>query len=128
MNITEDLEIKKICGKMVTKLLTETQKKRHVQVCQDILKQLQTELTLLKRVITGDESWIFKSEPLIKRQILEWKSALSPKTEKRGCLNSKPVKVMLIAFLMSRELFMHNSCHKVKSSTRTSTKTSRVVG
>ena len=89
MNITEDLEIKKICGKTVTKLLNEAQKKRHVQVCQDILKQLQTELTLLERVITGDELWIFESEPLIKRQILKWKSALSPKTEKKRVFKFK---------------------------------------
>ena len=53
-----------------TKLLNEGQKERRVQVCQDILEQLETEPNLLKRVIAGDESWIFKCNPLTKRQSL----------------------------------------------------------
>ena len=82
--ITEDLRIKKICAKMVPvpRLLNEGQKERRVQVCQDILEQLETEPNLLKKVVTGDESWIFKYDPLTKRQSLEWKSALWPKTQK----------------------------------------------
>jgi len=45
--ITEDLSISKICTKMVPKLLNEGQKERRVQVCRDILEQLQTEPNLL---------------------------------------------------------------------------------
>ena len=54
--ITKDLGMRKICEKMVPRLLNEGQKERHVQVCQDILEQLKTEPKLLKRVVTGDES------------------------------------------------------------------------
>ena len=32
----------------------------------DILEQLETEPNLLKRVVTGDESWIFEYNPLTK--------------------------------------------------------------
>ena len=41
---------------MVPRLLNEGQKERSVQACQDILEQLKTELNMLKRVVTGDES------------------------------------------------------------------------
>jgi len=41
--ITKNLEMRKICAKMVPKLLKEERKERRVQVCHDILKQLQTE-------------------------------------------------------------------------------------
>ena len=68
-----------------------------MQVSQDILEQLETEPNLLKRVITGDESWIFKYDPLTKRQSLEWKSALLPRPKKTRVFKSK-IKVMLIAF------------------------------
>ena len=68
-----------------------------MQVCQDILEQLETEANLLKRVVTGDESWIFEYDPLIKRQSLEWKSALSPRPKKAMMFKSK-TKMMLIAF------------------------------
>ena len=92
---TEDLGMRKICTKMVPRLLNEVQKKRHLQVCQDILEQLETEPNLLKRVVTGDESWIFEYNPLTKRQSLEWKSALSPRPKKARVFKSK-TKVMLI--------------------------------
>ena len=54
--IAEDLEIRKICTKIVPSLLNEGQKEQRVQVCQDILEQLEIEPYLLKRVVTGDES------------------------------------------------------------------------
>ena len=78
-------------------LLNEGQKERHVQVCQDIFGQLETEPNLLKRVVTGDESWIFEYNPLTKWQSLEWKSALSPRPKKTRVFKCK-TKVMLIAF------------------------------
>ena len=34
-------------------------KERRLQVCQDIIERLQTEPDLLRRVITGDETWIW---------------------------------------------------------------------
>ena len=71
--------------------------KRRVQVCQDILEQLETDPNLLKRVVTGDESWIFEYDQLTKRQSLEWMSALSPTTKKARVFKSK-TKVMMIAF------------------------------
>ena len=95
--ITEDLGIKKMCAKMVPRLQNEGQKERRVQVCQDILEQLQTEPYLLKRFVTGNETWIFEYDPLNKRQSLEWKSALSPRPEKARVFKSK-TKVMLITF------------------------------
>ena len=95
--ITQNLGMRKICAKMVLRLLKEGQKERRVQVCQDILEQLETEPNLLKRVVTGDESWIFEYDPLTKRQSLEWKSALSPRPKKARVFKSK-TKAMLIAF------------------------------
>ena len=63
--------MRKICAKILSRLLNEGQKERRVQVCQDMLELLETEPNLLKRVATGDESWIFEYDPLTKRQSLE---------------------------------------------------------
>ena len=95
--ITEDLGMRKICAKMVLRLLNEGQKERRVQVCQGILEQLETEPNSLKRVVTGDKSWIFEYDLLTKRQSLEWKSALSPRPKKARVFKSKTM-MMLIAF------------------------------
>ena len=95
--ITEDLGMRKVCAKMVPRLLNDGQKENRVQVCQDILKQLEITPDLLSRVVTGDESWIFECNPLTKQQSLEWKSASSPRPKKARLFKSK-IKVMLIVF------------------------------
>ena len=51
--------MRKVCAKMVPRLLNDDQKERRLQVCQDIIERLQTEPDLLRRVITDDEPWIF---------------------------------------------------------------------
>ena len=57
--ITEDLGMRKVCAKMVPRLLNDDQKEHCMQMCQDIVDCLQNETDLLRRVITGDEMWIF---------------------------------------------------------------------
>ena len=84
-------------GTKVPLLLNEGQKERHVQVCQDILDQFETEPSLLKRAVTGDESWILEFGPLTKWQSLDWKSALSPRTQKTRVFKPK-TKIILITF------------------------------
>ena len=94
---TKHLGMRKICAKMVPRLLNEQQKERRVQVCHDILEELETEPNLLGRVITSGESWIFEYDPETKRQSLQWKSPTSPRPKKARMSKSK-IKVMLIAF------------------------------
>jgi hypothetical protein len=56
--LTEDLEIRKICAKIVPKPLTPEQKMRRKQCCID-WKALEEMDAFLERVITCDESWIY---------------------------------------------------------------------
>ena len=95
--ITEDLGIRKVCAEMVPRLLNDDQKECCMQVCQDIIKHLQTEPDLLLRVITGDETWIFEYDPETKRQSCQWKSLTLLRPKKARQSKSK-VKVMLITF------------------------------
>ena len=84
--ITENLQMRKVCAKMVPKLLAEDQKQQRVTVCQDIVEPLEDDPDLLGRVITGDESWIFEYDPEIKRQSRQWKSPASPRPKKARML------------------------------------------
>ena len=95
--ITGNLEMHKVCTKMVPKLLSEDQKQRRVTVCQDIMKRLEDDPDLLGRIITGNELWIFEYNPKTKRQSRRWKSPASPRPKKARMSKSK-VKVMIIAF------------------------------
>ena len=99
--LIEDLGMRKICAKMVPRLLTDDQKQRRVDACQDILQQLEANPELLNNVITGDESWFFRYDPETKRQSLQWKTPASPRPKKARMSKSK-VKTMLIVFFDHR--------------------------
>ena len=51
--LTEDLDVRKVCAKMVPKEITEEQKQRRVTICQDLSERHED---ILGRVITGDET------------------------------------------------------------------------
>ena len=55
--LTEDLDMRKVCAKMVSKELTEEQKQRRVTICQDILERQDD---ILGRIITSDETWVYQ--------------------------------------------------------------------
>ncbi len=95
--LTENLEMRKLCAKMVPKMLFKDQKQRRFTVCQDISERLEEEPYLLNNVISGDEAWVFEYDPETKRQSREWKSPASPRPKKARKSKSK-VKVMLIVF------------------------------
>ena len=66
--LVEDLQMRKVCAKMVPKLLSDDQKKHRVDVCRDLLKTIEEYPDFLRRVITGDETWVFQYDLETKRQ------------------------------------------------------------
>jgi len=53
--LKEDLKMRKLCAKIVPKLLTPEQKQRRVACCQDWIEN-EGDSNFLERVVTGDES------------------------------------------------------------------------
>jgi len=53
--LTQDLDMRKVCAKMVPKKLTTEQKANRRDVCLDLLDRLEREPEFFSRVITGDE-------------------------------------------------------------------------
>jgi len=51
--LTEDLDMRKVCAKMVPKELTDERKQRRVTICQDLLERQDD---ILGHVFTGDET------------------------------------------------------------------------
>ena len=95
--ITEDLGMWKVCAKMVPRLLNDHQKEHYMQICKDIIERLQNEPDLLRRVITGDEMWIFEYHLETKRQSSQ--TSLRPKKARQS---KSKVKFMLITFFNAR--------------------------
>ena len=63
--LTEDLDMRKVCAKMVPKELTEKQKQRRTTICQDLSERQDD---ILDHVATGDETWVYQYDPETKRQ------------------------------------------------------------
>ena len=90
--LTEDLDMRKVCAKMVPKELTEEQKQRRVTLCQDLLERQDY---ILGCVITGDETWVYQYDHETKQQRAQWKIANSPRP-KIFCRSKSRVKTMLL--------------------------------
>ena len=95
--LTQDLDMRKVCAKMVPKNLTTEQKANWRDVCLDLLDCLERQPEFFSRVIIGNESWILEYNPETKRQIWEWHTANSPHPKKVRMSKSK-IKSMLICF------------------------------
>ena len=95
--LVDTLGMRKVCAKMMPRLLTEEQKAQRLNACRDILQQMEADEKLLENVITGDKSWVFQYDPETKRQSRQWRSVSSPRPKKSRMQRSQ-VKVMLITF------------------------------
>ncbi|XP_060523192.1 histone-lysine N-methyltransferase SETMAR-like [Cylas formicarius] len=80
----EDLGMRKLCAKMVPKVLTVEQKELRLSICEDMISRIEEEgEDWMSNVITGDESWVFQYDPETKRQSMQW-------VEKGGSAPQKP--------------------------------------
>ena len=104
--LLHDLGMRKVCAKLVPKILSEDQKQRRVDFCKDMLEKIRDDPNILYQVITGDETWVFQYDPETKRQSMQWKTAGSPRPKKARMSKSK-IKVMLIAFFDQKGLVHH---------------------
>jgi len=91
-----DLNMRKLCAKIVPEVLTDEKKQGRVDCCNDWIESVQ-DPHFGERVITCDEAWIYEYDPETKRQSEEWKHPGSPRTKKAHKSRSK-IKTMLIFF------------------------------
>jgi histone-lysine N-methyltransferase SETMAR len=74
------------CVSGLVQLLTAEQKQQSVNICEELCQTTSDDATILSKVITGDESWIYSYDPETKQQSSQWKM-------------KNKVKSMLIIFL-----------------------------
>jgi hypothetical protein len=96
----EELGMRKICAKMVSRNLMQQQQDAQLSICADVLEQAEANPELMDSVITGDESWFLQYDPETKCQSLEWCSEGIPRSKKVRMSKSK-VKRMLVCFFDS---------------------------
>ena len=67
--LTEHLYVGKVCALLVPKNLSVEQRANRLEICQDLLGRLEIEPNFLRKVITGDESWVFVYDPDAKGKV-----------------------------------------------------------
>jgi hypothetical protein len=72
----DQLNIRKVCAKMVQKNLTQEHKDNQKNICSDIMERTTEQLDVLENVITCAETWIFQYGQKTKRQSKHWKTPL----------------------------------------------------
>ena len=62
------LGMTRVCAKFIPKLLTTEQKDLRSEIAQDNLEMVSDDENVLKKVISGDESWVYGYDPETKQQ------------------------------------------------------------
>ncbi|KAJ8962268.1 hypothetical protein NQ318_018246 [Aromia moschata] len=75
--VSESLGMRKVCAKLVPKVLTDDQKARRVETCQELLDTCEDNPAFLDDVITGDESSNRKVLKRLKRRVNRVRSDIS---------------------------------------------------
>jgi len=76
--LTVNLGMKKISARWVPKLLSDSQKQKRVQFCQENLDFISDEPDFFSTLVTGDETWCYYYDPETKVQSMQWKRPGSP--------------------------------------------------
>ena len=96
--ITDILAYKKVCARWVPRMLTNDMKAERVRVCGELLARYEEEgECFLRRIVTGDESWVHHYDPENKKQSMEFRHKGSPCPKKFKVVRSAG-KVLLTVF------------------------------
>jgi len=76
--------MRKVCAKMVPKVLSDEQKERRKELRLHLLQRIENEPDLLNSIITCDETWIFTYDLETNLQSMQWKSISSPRPKKHA--------------------------------------------
>lgn len=95
------LGMERVAARLVPKDLNFLQKLNRVKVAEDMLERVNSDPTFIKRIITGDETWVYEFDMQTSQQASEWRLPTEPKPKKPRQSRSK-VKVMLTVFFDCR--------------------------
>ena len=80
--LTAKLKMHRVAAKFVPRLMTDDQKARRVQICQEMFERSEEDENFLSRIITGDESWVYGYDIETKVQSSQWVGQGSPRPKK----------------------------------------------
>ncbi len=84
--IKKDIKFSKLAPKFVPHLSTPEQKRFRVQMCELNLQSLKDDPEFLRKIVTGDESWVSVFEMELKKNSKEW--------HPKGSTTDRPMKAL----------------------------------
>jgi len=73
--IVNDLGLRRVAAKLVPKDLNFMQKRDRVDIAKDMISKVESDPTFIKRIITGDETWIYEYDTQSRHQASEWRAS-----------------------------------------------------
>lgn len=104
--LTEKLGLRRVAAKFVPKVLTAEQKERRLHICDELQATSENDPDFLKKIITGDESWVYGYDPETKAQSSEWIAPGTPRPKKARRSRSN-IKLMLTVFFDHQGIVHH---------------------
>ena len=104
--LVNDLGLRRVAVKLVPKDLNFMQKSDRVDVAKDMLYKVDFDPSFIKRIITGEETWIYEYDTHSRHEASEWRSSKEPRPKKPRRFQSKK-KVMLTVFMDYRGVVHH---------------------
>ncbi|XP_029665557.1 uncharacterized protein LOC115236955 [Formica exsecta] len=100
------LGLRRVAAKFVLKLLNFDQEQCRMDIAQELLNEVNDDPELLKRVITGDETWVYGYDVETKAQSSQWKLPEEARP-KKACQVRSNVKVLLTVFVDFNGIVYH---------------------
>ena len=106
------LGFRKVCAKWVPRMLSDEMKAERVRISRELLERFEKEgENFLKKIITGDETWVHHYDPENKRQSMEYCHKESPQPKKFKTQASAG-KIMLTVFWNSERVVLADFLEK----------------
>ena len=114
---TENLGTTRVCAKFIPKLLTVEQKRFLFQVAEDSLEMVANDENGLKKIITGDESWVYGYDPEKKTSLHSGSFHPSHDRKKHVKVGAMSRPCRLFSLIM-KVLYIMNMLQEVKRTTK----------
>lgn len=70
--VVNDFGLRRVAAKLVPKELNFMQKRDRVDIAKDMISKAESDPTFIKRIITGDETWVYEYDTQSRHQASEW--------------------------------------------------------
>ena len=105
--VVNGLGLRRIAAKLVLKNFM--QKRDRVVIAKDMISKAESNPTFIKRIITGDETWVYEYDMQSRHQASEWKAQMSQDQKNHVVFSRKRKRCSWFSFITT-VLYITNFC------------------